>query len=445
MFRKSLWILFAASVVSSPALAQPSLGSLHGAKSVQPLRMARVDSQGRQTSPWMLYHASEANVSTTWQVAFDLFESDDANGGVPFDGKYNTTYGLGGDRWFFGADYVNPFVANDMQLASGTANGHAQRVQFAWFWNPPTTEHCFVKILTAEDFSDTGVPPSFSNPYPGMVYDFGMLAPDPVNFKFADIDLTAGGGTNFHQLPVDGAGAAVEYFFNTYNGGTGTGTPATNAQPMLWGTKRANGGTNPSLNGPNQWDDDNPTDLVHTANEFYDYTYDVAPDPLGAMIAFSIAQGGPVTVNPSSFSIFRGIYESGALSDVFTSNDVYLVVRNGIIALPSESPITIIFDGTAPGQTATAVSIKVENHVSITGLVQRIDEFDFVAGAYENEDTRSATTTDSVVNLNLTNPNRFIQSGTKDLRMRLRLKPGGPVFTNTWRTFVDQAVWTVTQ
>ncbi len=153
----------------------------------------------------------------------------------------------------------------------------------------------------------------------------------------------------------------------------------------------------------------------------------------------SARPGDPVT--PSSFSVFRGVLESGGIPQLATSDDSYVIIRNGITALRTESPITLIVDGTAASSTLTSLTCTVENKVSITGLTQRIDLFDFVAGQYENESTQSATTTDSVVTVNASNPGRFLESGTRDLRARLRIRADGPVFTNTWRSFTDQMIW----
>ncbi len=154
--------------------------------------------------------------------------------------------------------------------------------------------------------------------------------------------------------------------------------------------------------------------------------------------------GGSSTVAPTSFTVFRGVQESGNLASLAASDDNYLVVRNGVTALRTESPVTVIVDATSPTQTASALTSKVENHVSITGLTQRIDLFDFVAGSYELEDTRTATTTDSVVTVNGASPNRFIQTGTKAIRSRVRVRADGPIFTSTWRSFLDQTIWTIT-
>ncbi len=153
---------------------------------------------------------------------------------------------------------------------------------------------------------------------------------------------------------------------------------------------------------------------------------------------------GPVNLNPTSFSVFRGTLESGALSDLLTSDDLRVIVRNGATALASESPITLLLDGTCPTQTAETLGMLVENHVSLRGLKERIDMFDYVAGTYVNVYTGDATLADSVAYITPASPNRFIETGTKAIKSRLRIRFDGPALTNTWRSYTDQWVWLYT-
>ncbi len=146
------------------------------------------------------------------------------------------------------------------------------------------------------------------------------------------------------------------------------------------------------------------------------------------------------TIFPDNFQVFRGVLEGGGLTELTRSDDLYMVIRNGVTALRTESPITLIVEGHAPN-LVNSLSVQVENHVSITGLTQRIDAFNFTAGSYTNVDTRSATTTDSVATAALTGVGDYIDAN-RLVRMRVRVRADGPVFTNTWRSFVDQTIWT---
>ncbi len=152
---------------------------------------------------------------------------------------------------------------------------------------------------------------------------------------------------------------------------------------------------------------------------------------------------GAIDVLPTSFTVFRGALESGTLTSILTSDDIYVVVKNGATALASESPITVIIEGTAPNETAGDFRFREEGHVSITGLRQRLDLYDFDAAQYLEMDSRPAPTIDLIVGINGASPNRFIEDGTKKVRSRVRIKPDGPIFTNTWRLYLDQAYWLI--
>lgn len=151
-------------------------------------------------------------------------------------------------------------------------------------------------------------------------------------------------------------------------------------------------------------------------------------------------QINPLPTNPSAYSIFRGSLVSGTLNSLLESDDDYLVVRNGPVALPSEAPITIIFDGTSTATNPSFLRFMVENKVSINNLTQQIDLYNWTTNAFVQLDSRSASTTDQTVTVSGA-PGTYIQTGTKAVRARLRVRPSGPLFTNNWRTSVDRAVW----
>lgn len=152
----------------------------------------------------------------------------------------------------------------------------------------------------------------------------------------------------------------------------------------------------------------------------------------------SLAGSRPIP--PTSFTVVRGALVSGGLAELLVSDDQYLVVRNGPVAFPSEAPITITFEGAASVNTASQLDFVIENRVSINGLTQQVDMYDFAASAYDQLDSRPAPTTDLVVTIAGTNPSRYISSGNA-VRSRLRIRPAGPLFTNNWRTYVDQVLW----
>ncbi len=152
----------------------------------------------------------------------------------------------------------------------------------------------------------------------------------------------------------------------------------------------------------------------------------------------------PVTIAPTSFAVFRGTRESGGLSSLATSDDNYMVIRNGVTALRSESPITLRVAAASPGESPTELKFAVENRVSISGLTQRIDLYNYTLGRYDLLDQRTASQTDTVVTVTTATPVDYVENGTRKIQSQLRIRADGPVFTNTWRAFVDETTWEIT-
>lgn len=148
-------------------------------------------------------------------------------------------------------------------------------------------------------------------------------------------------------------------------------------------------------------------------------------------------------VSAARVTVLRGALVAGGLAELVASDDQYLVVRNGPVALPSEAPITLIFDANAPAPTLGSLSFVLENKVSIGNLLQQIDLFSYESNSYTSLDARSGSLTDTVVTVPSSAPESLIEPGTRNMRARLRIRPDGVLFTNNWRTSVDQVAWNV--
>jgi hypothetical protein len=110
-----------------------------------------------------------------------------------------------------------------------------------------------------------------------------------------------------------------------------------------------------------------------------------------------------------------------------------------------ESPITLQVEAACPTQTAASLGLRVEAHTNTPGLQQGVDFWDWTTSAWVVVDTRNASpNTDMTIVANGQNPNRFIQSGTRAVRARVRFKQNGPVFNQAWEGRFDQIQWVVT-
>lgn len=231
----------------------------------------------------------------------------------------------------------------------------------------------------------------------------------------------------------------VNILSTTLGGGYGLDTGTSMATPITAGACAMIFSANESLT-PKEAE----TLLYSTSKDLgaagNDGTYGFGRIDIGAAVTkvFSTA------VNPTSLTIEHGNLVSGGVGNLPLSDDSYLTVQAGITANSGDAPISLILSGTSPTATSTRLNIQLENHASFATLIQSVELFDFTANAYVAVDTRNATTSDTVVSVLTTNPNRFIQAGTQKMVARVRVKPSGPVQSSNWTTNVDQLVWFVT-
>nr|MDQ2987388.1 SBBP repeat-containing protein [Armatimonadota bacterium] len=149
-------------------------------------------------------------------------------------------------------------------------------------------------------------------------------------------------------------------------------------------------------------------------------------------------------VLPHALNIFRGRLISGGLQQLLQSDDQRLVVAPGPVFTNSQSPIHIIIDGTAPSGSLSELRFALEGHTTSTNVEQRIELYNFLESAYETVDLRPSTTSDSLAEVSITNnPKRFVQSGTRLMRTRMRYKANGPIFTYPWQARLDHTYWTI--
>lgn len=223
------------------------------------------------------------------------------------------------------------------------------------------------------------------------------------------------------QIPEQGEGAFDPAFANVFSGG---GAQVGTSEDQFW--------YDASEGGP---------DGIYDEMEVDNY----GGPPYEANLLVGITVGGTLReVVPSSYSVFRGSALSGSLSDLWYSDDSYLKVRNGPIALPSESPISVVVESQSPSGTILSLNFINEAKVSINNLLQKIEMFNFKTGVYDLVDTRAATTSDSSTTVYRTSsPGDYVETGTRKLRSRVSFKPGAPLFTNNYNASIDQTVWNV--
>jgi hypothetical protein len=329
---------FLAGIICMAAVAQAQEPvAAKKAVFVQPIRAAQIGPGFELLRPWAPYKASLRG-TTQQALAYDCFEPDGNFPGTPTDGLYGENCGMGSARYKLvdgkGNPYNNCLSADDIKkLFPGHRGDAPQRALFAWWWEAGgagTGEHCEIAILTAEDFDDTCTGPAVSNVYLVAALDFGDLpSSEDVGYYYTDVDMS---DLQFWWfMPQDGSGGFLYILAQAYDDASGQFTLATNAQPMLWGTKAQN----PSQQGPTHWDDwegyfsdgrQHHRDADLQSDECLDYGFGLCPDPLGTMVCFYSSYPGYDWYYPTIMFLTKGNLVSGDIYSLRDSDDAYLVV-----------------------------------------------------------------------------------------------------------------------
>lgn len=154
--------------------------------------------------------------------------------------------------------------------------------------------------------------------------------------------------------------------------------------------------------------------------------------------------GQSQTVTPASYSLFRGVAVSGDVNSLAAADQSYLQLQPSITLNAAEAPVQVLINAVSPFSSVSKIKFDLVGHADTPGIGQKLELFDWGANAYVTVDSRSATTTDSTVEVSVSNPNRFIQPGTNALLARVSYRVVGPTTHSPFNVFIDQTVWSVT-
>jgi len=158
-------------------------------------------------------------------------------------------------------------------------------------------------------------------------------------------------------------------------------------------------------------------------------------------------QGGTVETRvPGSYAFEVGRAVSGGLTDLWDSDDLYLVGEPGMVLSTQQSPLRLVLTSTATSTSATQVSMIIEAKSSSSNVRQVVEFFNYTTNAWVLGDSRQMSTTENTVQVVAPGtPTAYIQSGSRQIRTRLSYKQTGPVLGFPWRISWDRAVWSITR
>ncbi len=157
-----------------------------------------------------------------------------------------------------------------------------------------------------------------------------------------------------------------------------------------------------------------------------------------------VHQDDDLRVMPDSYTLVRGFLVGGGLSNLFFSDDMRLEVRAGITLFLGESPLQVVIIATSPVDVPSELRFRVESNANTPGLTQTIELFNYDSSLYEEVDLSVPGAMDSGVQVVITtNPQRFVQAGSREMRARLVYEQVGLVLLWPWMARIDQTVWTI--
>jgi plastocyanin len=171
------------------------------------------------------------------------------------------------------------------------------------------------------------------------------------------------------------------------------------------------------------------------------YEYYCAMDPL--VMRGTVRVDGVMThVRPISFDVQPGRVVSGGLGELFDSDDNRLVMRPGVVLTSAAYPIVLRASGLVPPGTGEhLLSIRVESHATSGNVIQRVRLYDPFKDEWVEVHIGFVSTTDTVVEAIVTDPERFMTPATGTTVAEVSFKALGPVLFYPWQARVDQLEW----
>lgn len=162
-----------------------------------------------------------------------------------------------------------------------------------------------------------------------------------------------------------------------------------------------------------------------------------------ASTPFTLTVGeSTTTIPPSSYTFIRGAQTSGNLASLRASDDDRLVGINGFVANSGEFPILLEVKASSSSMNPTTLKFVAETSAETPNLNQRLWLFNYATGAFEEIDSRMATTSDATVTITVTGDlSRFVNQSTGEIKARVGMRPAGLLSRSRWHGYFDLINW----
>ena len=185
-----------------------------------------------------------------------------------------------------------------------------------------------------------------------------------------------------------------------------------------------------------------PTDCI---NSLYRDLSNDANTPTNYQDESGTVDACPADVTtPHDYSIFRGMFESGALADVVDADNVDLCHSEFITIFPSEAPVTLDFDGVLPNDSPASLDVTFESSANTPSLELTISFWNYNTASWDIVGTAVHAFLNDAVHTFAGVPADHVEAGTAAVRTRYEVRKIGPVITFPFVDCIDQFFWTTT-
>jgi hypothetical protein len=146
------------------------------------------------------------------------------------------------------------------------------------------------------------------------------------------------------------------------------------------------------------------------------------------------------TIVATTTSLGSGAVFSGTAANINASDDIYYVLRPGVVLTTAQSPIVLVVSFNLPSASSNMLASVVESRAQQGSIRQTIEALNFSSGTYLQLDQQTLPTTspDTVVTSAISPTANFIGPGN-EVRMRISYKTVGAILVFPWRVLVDEA------
>ncbi len=170
------------------------------------------------------------------------------------------------------------------------------------------------------------------------------------------------------------------------------------------------------------------------------------------LLAFTYGRGAwQATVTPTDmdvaangFTVIRGTLLSGGLSELAVSDDARMIIHAQFLPGDLGAPVDLEVRGTAPQTIANTISLVLESSATLAGAQQTIFAFNYDTNQYAAVDTRTLSANDQTANVVISsNVSSFINPTTREMKLRVKIRPGVALFSTNWDGRFDLVKWRV--